>query len=129
MDTDTPETRRQNPVLTEAMEFLKSEAAIAEKLGEALGYVNEEDEARSKDRVAKLKRVASLLELLQAPVPFPGQFITCETLERAHIESVIDRNPHLSLDQVARILGIDIATLYRKRKRWGLVPDRPAHES
>jgi len=55
-----------------------------------------------------------------APLPMPGQFVTCETLERAHIEAVIDRNPHLSLDQVARILDIDIATLYRKRKRWGL---------
>lgn len=47
-----------------------------------------------------------------------GQMITLEALEREHIARVIQRTE--SLEQAARVLGIDSATLYRKRKRFNL---------
>ena len=45
-----------------------------------------------------------------------GADVTLEELERAHIERVLARAA--SLDDAARILGIDASTLYRKRKRF-----------
>lgn len=50
--------------------------------------------------------------------PQVGQFITIEALEREHIRIVIETAP--SLHEAALILGIDPATLYRKRKRYAL---------
>lgn len=47
--------------------------------------------------------------------PKVGQAVSIETLEAAHIASVVDQVE--TLDQAARILGIDIATLYRKRRK------------
>jgi NtrC-family two-component system response regulator AlgB len=47
-----------------------------------------------------------------------GKDITLDQLEEAHIRKVLDRAP--SLDAAARTLGIDPATLYRKRKRMNL---------
>ena len=49
----------------------------------------------------------------------PGHFVTIERLEEEHLRRVVAKVD--SLDQAARILGIDIATLYRKRKRLGMV--------
>jgi NtrC-family two-component system response regulator AlgB len=49
----------------------------------------------------------------------PGHFVTIDRLEEEHIRRVVAKVD--SLDQAARILGIDIATLYRKRKRLGMV--------
>ncbi len=58
-------------------------------------------------------------------VPFPdaemvsiGSDATIDQLEEAHIRQVLQRAS--SLDAAARILGIDPATLYRKRKRLSL---------
>jgi len=45
-----------------------------------------------------------------------GDPISLEALERAHILSVIARSP--SLSAAAEVLGIDQATLYRKRKKY-----------
>ncbi len=45
-----------------------------------------------------------------------GGLVTLEQLERAHIEKIIKKTD--SLDEAARMLGIDIATLYRKRKKY-----------
>ncbi|HET6632801.1 MAG TPA: sigma-54 dependent transcriptional regulator [Rhodanobacteraceae bacterium] len=45
-----------------------------------------------------------------------GAAITLEALERAHIETVVATAP--TLDEAARILGIDGSTLYRKRKQY-----------
>jgi NtrC-family two-component system response regulator AlgB len=45
-----------------------------------------------------------------------GAEISLETLERAHIERVLEWAPNLQ--DAAEILGIDKATLYRKRKRF-----------
>jgi NtrC-family two-component system response regulator AlgB len=47
-----------------------------------------------------------------------GQAVTLERLEAQHIRMVLDRSP--SLEDAARILGIDPSTLYRKRKQLGL---------
>jgi NtrC-family two-component system response regulator AlgB len=45
-----------------------------------------------------------------------GAEISLEALERAHIERVLEWAPNLQ--DAAEILGIDKATLYRKRKRF-----------
>jgi len=42
--------------------------------------------------------------------------VTLDVLERAHIQAVIARTP--SLAAAAETLGIDQATLYRKRKKF-----------
>jgi NtrC-family two-component system response regulator AlgB len=47
-----------------------------------------------------------------------GQAVTLEQLEAQHIRLILQRSP--SLDDAARILGIDPSTLYRKRKQLGL---------
>jgi len=48
----------------------------------------------------------------------PGGPVTVEQLEEAHIRKVLERTA--SMVDAARILGIDQATLYRKRKKLGL---------
>lgn len=48
--------------------------------------------------------------------PAIGELATIEDLERAHISAITSRVENL--DHAARILGIDIATLYRKRVRY-----------
>jgi NtrC-family two-component system response regulator AlgB len=47
-----------------------------------------------------------------------GADISLEQLERCHIEAILGRAD--TLDEAARILGIDASTLYRKRKTYGL---------
>ncbi|GAB5558409.1 MAG: sigma-54-dependent response regulator transcription factor AlgB [Synoicihabitans sp.] len=48
----------------------------------------------------------------------PGHLVTIHELESEHIRRVIAKSE--SLDGAAQVLGIDSATLYRKRKRMGL---------
>ena len=50
-----------------------------------------------------------------AAAPEVGDLIALEDLEQAHLERVIARTA--SLTEAARVLGIDPATLYRKRKK------------
>jgi NtrC-family two-component system response regulator AlgB len=52
-----------------------------------------------------------------APVAL-GADVSLESLEREHIARVAARAP--TLETAARILGIDVTTLQRKRKRYGL---------
>jgi two-component system, NtrC family, response regulator AlgB len=47
-----------------------------------------------------------------------GSLISLEQLEEAHMRKILERTP--SLTEAAQILGIDQATLYRKRKKIGL---------
>ena len=57
-------------------------------------------------------------------LPHPGEMVTLERLEEAHIRaSVLERTG--SVTEAAKVLGIDQATVYRKRKRMGL---EPVHE-
>jgi two-component system, NtrC family, response regulator AlgB len=53
-----------------------------------------------------------------ATAPQPGDLIPLEKLEEYHIRKVLERTG--SIVEAARILGIDDATIYRKRKRMGL---------
>jgi two-component system, NtrC family, response regulator AlgB len=46
-----------------------------------------------------------------------GPLVSLEVLEQAHIRQVMDKAQ--SLEEAAQILGIDPATLYRKRKKYG----------
>jgi NtrC-family two-component system response regulator AlgB len=50
--------------------------------------------------------------------PQVGSLISLDKLEEAHLRKILERTP--SLTEAAEILGIDQATLYRKRKRIGL---------
>jgi two-component system, NtrC family, response regulator AlgB len=56
-------------------------------------------------------------------LPQPGEMVTLEKLEEAHIRKVLERTN--SVTEAAKVLGIDQATVYRKRKKMGL---EPAHE-
>jgi len=51
-------------------------------------------------------------------LPQPGALISLEKLEEAHLRKILERTKNLS--EAAEILGIDQATLYRKRKKIGL---------
>jgi NtrC-family two-component system response regulator AlgB len=61
-----------------------------------------------------------------APGPWPrgpaaialGDDVSLEALEREHIARVVSRAA--SFEAAARVLGIDVTTLQRKRKRYGL---------
>jgi NtrC-family two-component system response regulator AlgB len=48
----------------------------------------------------------------------PGSLVTVEQLEETHIRKILERTE--SMVDAARILGIDQATLYRKRRKMGL---------
>jgi len=51
-------------------------------------------------------------------IPQVGARISLEELENQHLRQVIARTS--SMEEAAQILGIDPATLYRKRKKLGL---------
>ena len=50
--------------------------------------------------------------------PAVGELVSLDVLEEAHIRRVLAVTR--SLDDAARILGIDVATLYRRRKKYGI---------
>jgi len=47
-----------------------------------------------------------------------GDAISLETLEESHIRRIL--SVHKSLETSASILGIDVSTLWRKRKKYGI---------
>ena len=53
-----------------------------------------------------------------------GNRVSLEELEREHILRIIDISG--SMDEAAQILGIDPATLYRKRKRYAEMAEQKA---
>lgn len=50
--------------------------------------------------------------------PGPGAMVTLEKLEELHIRRVLAATKHL--DEAAEVLGIDAATLWRRRKKYGI---------
>jgi len=54
----------------------------------------------------------------RATRPRAGDHLSIADLEREHITAVIANAD--SLDEAARLLGIDVSTLYRKRKQYGI---------
>lgn len=51
----------------------------------------------------------------------PGKLdhsLTLEQMERRHIEVVLEQA--MTLEEAAEMLGINVATLWRKRRRYGL---------
>ena len=50
--------------------------------------------------------------------PRIGEALSLEQIEKAHIRGVLARTS--SLDSAAKILDIDVSTLYRKRKQYEL---------
>jgi len=50
--------------------------------------------------------------------PQPGDMVSLEKLEEIHVRKVLERTS--SVAEAAKILGIDDATIYRKRKRMGM---------
>lgn len=63
---------------------------------------------------------ADLPDTLAAEIPAGeaalGALVPLEAIEREHVRRVVARTA--TLEEAARVLGIDGATLYRKRKRW-----------
>ncbi len=57
--------------------------------------------------------------------PQPGELISLEKLEEFHIRKVLERTG--SIAQAARVLEIDPATIYRKRKKIELKPAADIH--
>jgi NtrC-family two-component system response regulator AlgB len=49
-----------------------------------------------------------------------GALVPLEAIEQAHLRLVTARTA--TLEEAARVLGIDAATIYRKRKRWAAEP-------
>ena len=50
--------------------------------------------------------------------PDVGAVVTLDALEQAHIRRILAATQ--SLEEAAEVLGIDAATLYRRRKRFGI---------
>ncbi|MEX2605731.1 MAG: sigma-54 dependent transcriptional regulator, partial [Kiritimatiellia bacterium] len=59
------------------------------------------------------------LSIVSPVRPGPGHPISLDTLTELHIQKVLDQSD--SLEAAADTLGIDTATLYRKRKKMGLI--------
>jgi two-component system, NtrC family, response regulator AlgB len=53
----------------------------------------------------------------QPTTPVLGADFTADEIEREHVLRVLARAP--TLEDAARVLGIDASTLWRKRKKWG----------
>ncbi|HTA17356.1 MAG TPA: sigma-54 dependent transcriptional regulator [bacterium] len=74
-----------------------------------------------------LEASGSALPEALAAGPQAGDLIPLEKLEEYHIRKVLERTG--SVAEAARVLRIDQATIYRKRKKMDLEPTRePAHE-
>jgi len=48
----------------------------------------------------------------------PGAFVSLEQLEELHVRRILERTS--TVTEAAKVLGIDQATIYRKRKKMGL---------
>ena len=76
------------------------------------------DQLSPEDFPAELRGQSSTALPAGEKLPQVGSLISLEELEQAHVGKIIERTS--SLTEAAGILGIDQATLYRKRKKIGL---------
>jgi NtrC-family two-component system response regulator AlgB len=77
-----------------------------------------QDRLSLEDLPAELRGEPGTVVAGGAVMPTVGSLISLEALETAHMRKILERTP--SLTEAAEILGIDQATLYRKRKKMGL---------
>ncbi|HET7537640.1 MAG TPA: hypothetical protein VFJ90_14365, partial [Candidatus Didemnitutus sp.] len=56
-----------------------------------------------------------------------GALVTLDAIEQVHIRLVTGRTS--TLEEAARVLGVDAATIYRKRKRWAAAAEAAAMQS
>jgi DNA-binding NtrC family response regulator len=95
-------------------------ALVARKLGE-LRDLERRIEALEKEKAA-LSGEAPRAAGRPAPLPGarlkPGDPVTLEAIEEEHIRKILAAAP--SLEEAAKVLGIDQATLWRKRKQFGI---------
>jgi NtrC-family two-component system response regulator AlgB len=56
--------------------------------------------------------------ILAAPQTPAARNLTLEELERRHIQFVLEQA--MTLEEAAEMLGINVATLWRKRRRYGM---------
>ena len=70
------------------------------------------------DFPAELRGGTTSMTTADANLPQVGSLISLEKLEEAHLRKILQRIS--SLTEASEILGIDQATLYRKRKKIGL---------
>jgi NtrC-family two-component system response regulator AlgB len=66
----------------------------------------------------ELEDLPAELAAIRARTVELGALVPLDALEEEHMRRVIARTARL--EDAAEILGIDIATLYRKRKRWSV---------
>ena len=76
------------------------------------------DKLQPEDFPAELRGQGPAAPATAENTPQVGSLISLDKLEEAHMRKILDRTP--SLSEAAEILGIDQATLYRKRKKMGL---------
>lgn len=76
------------------------------------------DQLAPEDFPAELREQNTTSANGQENLPQVGSLISMEKLEEAHMRKILERMP--SLTEAAEVLGIDQATLYRKRKKIGL---------
>lgn len=61
---------------------------------------------------------AGFSQAIAAPAPEVGELVPLDAVEEAHIRRVLAATK--TLDEAAHVLGIDTATLWRRRKKYGI---------